>query len=284
MKNIKLFSTKSDSYIADFKETAEALGIPLQVYVYENFSFKDSSLTYKGKKAFPAFSSHDSIIFRRCAYEKTRQYFWVRLLALLARDAGAYVMNEDYMVNFPLHSGKLFQAAYFASNNIPHVSTFLLSRKNENIEFPVIIKERYSALGKGTRVVHSLEEYHAVKKSHRIQSNFIVQPFKELARDIRVVIFNGEVVGSVSRTVKYHDDGHVGVKVQDEVALTKEEQLIIDKVLKTFSLDIAGIDLFTNQDGYTWLGEMNFFPNFSGFIKTTGKDLRESILHHLAEK
>lgn len=284
MRNIKLFSTKTDTYISDFKETAQSLGIPIQVYVYENFSFKNSSLTYKGRKAFPAFSPDDAIIFRRCAYEKTRQYFWVRLLAVLARDAGAYVMNEDFMVNFPLHSGKLFQAAYFANSHIPHVPTFLLSRKNEDIEFPVIIKERYSALGKGTHIVHSIDEYHEAKKSRRIQSNFIVQPFKKLTRDVRVVIFNGEVVGSVNRKVNYHDDGHVSVKVQNEVELTESEQKIINQVLSVFTLDIAGIDLFTNEEGYTWLGEMNFFPNFSGFIRATGKDLREAILLHLAQK
>jgi len=278
MKKIRIFFTKQDGYSLGFKDEAKKMGLKPYVYFYENFSFEDNKLVYVGRKDFPKFTSDDVVIFRRCGYEKVKQYFWVRLLATLARDAGARVINGDFMVNFPLHSGKLFQAAYFSDKNIPHVSTYRLNRKLKEAAFPMIIKKRYSAFGKDSHLVETNAEFLEVKSKIKNKNDYIIQKYSPLSRDIRVIILNNKFLKAVSRKVVIHEDRHVGVKVTGEVELSSEERKIVDQVLEVFDLDIAGLDLFTDENNKTWLGEMNFFPNFAGFTEKTGINMFQLIL------
>jgi len=281
MKKVRIFFTKQDDYSLGFKEEAKQLGLKPYIYFYENFSFTDDKLVYSGRKDFPNFTKDDVVIFRRCGYEKVKQYFWVRLLATLARDAGARVVNVDFMVNFPLHSGKLFQAAYFSDKKIPHVSTYRLSRKLKDATFPMIIKKRYSAFGKDSHLVKSNEELVEVKEKIKDKDAYIIQKFTPLTRDIRVIVLDNKFLKAVARDVIIHKDRHVGVKVTNEVELNQAEKKIVDQVLEVFDLDIAGLDLFTDENGKTWLGEMNFFPNFAGFTDKTGINMFEKILKML---
>ena len=283
MKTLRIFSTKTDPYLLQFRDEAKAIGLKVNLYIYERFSFADNHLTYTGRKGFPDFTNQDVVLFRRCAYEKKRQHFWLRLLATLARDAGATVLNEDFMVNFPLHSGKLFPAAYFAAQGIPHISTYRLSRKLEGVTYPLIIKKRYTAFAKDSRIIQSPTALVVAKQQIRHLDDFVVQPFLSLDRDIRVLILNGQVVGAVERQVSLKADGGLGVKVGQTTQLTKAEQAIVNQVLAVFDLDLAGLDLFTSQSGKTWLGEINFFPNFAGYIRETGENIFQQILLMMAQ-
>lgn len=205
-RQIRIFSTKDDEYLKDFKEVALELNLKILIYHYERFSFADNRLTYTGRKDFPKFSDQDSVLFRRPSYDKQKQHFWVRLLATLARDAGSKVINPDFMVNFPLHSGKLFQAAYFSAYDIPHVPTYRLDRKLKNLDFPMIIKKRYSAYGHGTCLVESNAEFNEARSRIAGKGDYIVQKFYPLKRDVRVMVLNNQVIGSVQRQPHIHAD------------------------------------------------------------------------------
>ena len=245
---------------------------------FGSFSFAENKLTYSGRKGFPNFTNQDVVLFRRCAYEKKRQHFWLRLLATLARDAGSSVLNEDFMVNFPLHSGKLFQAAYFSVNNIPHIETYRLSRKIKTNDYPLITKKRYSAFAKDAYLLKNNDDLLNIKKKIKTLDNFVVQPFLELKRDTRVLILDRKILGTVKRDVSLKENGQISVKVTGLEKMTKEEEIIVDNVLKVFDLDLAGLDLFTSKTGRVWLGEINFFPNFASYERVTGENVFEKIL------
>ena len=280
MRTIRIFSTKEDQYLDRFRQEAKDLGIKIKIYHYERFSFVDNKLTYTGRKDFPEFTENDVVLFRRCAYEKKRQHFWLRLLATLARDAGARVLNEDFMVNFPLHSGKLFQAAYFASKKIPHISTYRLRSKLklDEKDYPFLIKKRYTAFGKDSYLLKKPEDLLRVKNSLKRLDDFVIQPFLELERDLRVMILDGKIIGAINRKVKIGEDGQVTVKVDKKVEMTSKEKEIVERVLECFDLDMAGLDLFTSKTCKLWLGEINFFPNFTGFMKLSGDNIFKDIL------
>lgn len=278
MKTLRIFSTKNDQYLAHFRQEAKELKLKIKIYHYEKFSFVNDKLTYTGIKDFPEFTDNDVVFFRRCAYEKKRQHFWLRLLATLARDAGAKVLNEDFMVNFPLHSGKLFQAAYFANKKIPHISTYRLNRKLKDVEYPLLIKKRYTAFGKDSYLLDSQDDMIQVKKSLKLLDDFVIQPFLELDRDLRVLILDGQVIGAVNRIVQIANDGQVTVKVDKKVEMTVTEKKIVNQVLEVFNLDMAGLDLFTSKTGKVWLGEINFFPNFAGFMRVSNANIFQDIL------
>lgn len=280
-KTIRLFSTKDDEYIQLFKEVAKQKQIKVSVYFYEKFSFINDKLNYRGKKEFPLFSKQDTVLFRRCSYDKPKQHFWVRLLAILARDAGASVINSKHMVSFPMHSGKLFQAAYFSANNIEHVATYQFDRKLKDDIFPIIVKRQYGAFGIDSHLIQNQEDFLTFKESVKGKAKYVIQPFTELTRDVRVLVIGKKIVGSVMRKVTKHADGHVGVKVVSITKLTKKEREIATKVIAVMDLEFAGIDLFTNTTNRVWLGEVNFFPNFKGFTKVTGNNIFEHIIEYL---
>jgi glutathione synthase/RimK-type ligase-like ATP-grasp enzyme len=284
MKSLRIFSTKTDEYLSQFHLEAKKNNIKVSIYRYENFSFEDDKLIYSGRKGFPSFTSEDVVLFRRCAYEKKRQHFWLRLLATLARDSGAEVINEDFMVNFPLHSGKLFQAAYFSAYKIPHISTYRLSRKVKTSEYPLLTKKRYTAFGKDSYLLENHQDLINIKKQIKCLDDFVVQPFLELERDTRVLILDKKIVGAVKRVVQAKKNGEIIVKVIGTEELTHAEKDIMDKFLDVFSLDLAGVDLFTSKTGKTWLGEINFFPNFAGYIRVTEKNLFKDILEMMAKR
>ncbi len=277
-KSIRIFSTEKDKYLKRFEAAAKELNLEVVTYHYEKFSFANDRLTYRGRKSFSDFDQNELVFFRRCDYENKKQYFWLRLLASLARDSGARVLNTDFMVNFPLHSGKLFQAAYFSAKKIPHVPTYRLNRKLKEESFPMIIKKRYGAFGQDSQVVEDRDQFLAAKKNIKNLNNFIIQPFYPLEKDVRVLILNNKIVGSVLRSVRIKNSKEIKVKVVSEHKLNAIEQSIVDQLLQNFDLDLAGIDLFTAKNGKTWLGEINFFPNFLGFMNVTNQDVFRLIL------
>lgn len=284
MKALRIFSTKTDDYLQKFILEAKKMSLKVKLYRYENFSFEDDKLTYSGRKKFPEFTQNDVVLFRRCAYEKKRQYFWLRLLATLARDAGAQVLNEDFMINFPLHSGKLFQAAYFSTYKVPHISTYRLNRKIKISDYPLLIKKRYTAFGKDSFLLSNPQDLIDAKKKIKRLDDFVVQPFLELERDTRVLILDRKILGVVKRIVTVKEDKQIGVKVAQAEKLTQAEENIVKKVLQIFDLDLAGLDLFTSKTDKVWLGEINFFPNFAGYMRVTGENVFKNILEIMIKK
>jgi len=117
-----------------------------------------------------------------------------------------------------------------------------------------------------------------IKKRIKTLDNYVVQPFLELERDTRVLILDRQVLGTVKRDVNLKENGQIGVKVTGLSEMTKQEKEIVDKALKVFNFDLAGLDLFTSKTGKVWLGEINFFPNFASYERVTGENVFEKIL------
>lgn len=288
MSQLRIFSTKTDPYLPKFKQRAKELGLKVMIYHYELFSFKGDSLTYRGSKPFPQFSEKDTVFFRRTLYSKRRQHFWVRLLAILAENAGAKVVNAHAMVSFPMHSGKLFQAALFSAKEIPHIPTYRLNSKNVKkfLPGPWLIKKRYGAFGEDSRLVMTEKELDQARKELQtgksVLDDYIVQHFFELKRDLRVMVVDGKILGAVERQVKIHDDKKVGVKVAQIAKLSTADKKMVEQTIESLDLEIAGVDLFTDLAGRTWVGEINYFPNFESFMRIAGEDVFEQILRAYA--
>ena len=283
MRRVLIFTTKTDQYIGRFRSEARESGIDVRIYTYEKLSFVDNRLTYRGQKSFPEFDSQQAILFRRCEYDRLNQHFWLRTLALLAKQAGALVLNQDYNTSFPMHSGKLFQAALFASNGIRHISTYRLSSRRV-IDYPVIAKKRYSAFGRDAYVLGSAEDLAKLKGKVKRLSDYIYQPYLELDRDVRVFILNNKVLAVAKRSVRIKEGGRVGVAVSESAGLTPAELELVETILAKMRLGIAGVDLFTSRSGKVWVGEINYYPNFEAIERVSNVNVFKEILLLLSGK
>ena len=281
MKNLRIFYSKKNPNLKQFALEAKKMGLKAKLYQYENFSFANDSITYAVSKKFEKFNANDVLLFRFCPYDKKQYHFWLRSLAILAKEAGARIINEDFVLSFPFQSDKLFQAIYFSNQQIPHIETYRLSRKLKSNSYPFLIKKRNGSMGLDSHIVKNEMELTSIKKKLKNLDSYIIQPFLELERDIRVIVLNGKVIGAAERQVELRTD-RLAVKTSQLTVLTAAEQLIIDQTLSVFKLDLAGLDIFTSKTGRTWLGEINFFPGFGGFMKVSQENIFEKILLMMA--
>ncbi len=279
---IRIFAARTDSAIDQYDQAIQTLGLSGKIEYYEGFSFTEKHLLYEGE-AFAPFSPDDTVLFRP-AYNQTPLHFLVRTLAVLADISGAQIINKQQMLSFPTYSDKLFQATFFATCGLDHVPTYW--QKNVDVGTlpkPVILKRRLGAFGRGSCLVQTEADWQDVSPEFAtLGEEYIVQPFRKLARDVRVVVLGGEIIGAVLRRVIFHADRRVSVKVTETTELTAEERLLAEKSIQALTIELGGLDILTaEEDGRAWLGEVNFAPNFAGYDSVTKAKVPEEVLRYL---
>jgi gamma-F420-2:alpha-L-glutamate ligase len=97
--------------------------------------------------------------------------------------------------------------------------------------------------------------------------------------DLRVVTVGGRVVGAMKRT---SSDGNFksnysrGGTVQ-KYEITPEIEWLVLEISRKLDLDIAGIDLLLDHDGFK-ICEVNSSPGFKGLEKACEKNIAKEII------
>jgi len=111
--------------------------------------------------------------------------------------------------------------------------------------------------------------------------NMIIQECinSSLGRDIRVFVIGGRAIGAMLRTAKegkfkanYSAGGSVEL-----LDLTPEVEWLAVESSRIIGLDIAGVDLLIDEEGYQ-ICEINSSPYFKGFEEATNIDVAQEIL------
>lgn len=97
-------------------------------------------------------------------------------------------------------------------------------------------------------------------------------------KDIRVIVCQGRVIGSMMRIAKdgYKSNFHKGGTVK-LVEINKELENLAILTAKVVKLDIAGIDFLLDENGY-YVCEVNASPGFEGFELATGLNVAKELL------
>ena len=225
----------------------------------------------------------DKLVLRWDTVEVNQRWFELaRELVAKAKSVGVKVVDEWFWGSLPKFRDKYVQAQVYRSKGINHVETERLDEwwQDRKITYPILIKKRLGGKGLGSLVVEKEEELVA-KAGELVQEAYIVQPYRKLARDLRVVIIGGKVIGVVRRAVKIKRDSSVGVKVVEEVELNSKEKAVLETYLRELKPEVCGLDILTDESGYSWVAEGNYSPLFSGFERITGKDFLEILVRWL---
>jgi gamma-F420-2:alpha-L-glutamate ligase len=203
------------------------------------------------------------------------------------KNLGIYICNDAdsiYAVK-----DKLFMHQLLAHSKLSTPKTMLAKFPiatnvvKREIGFPLIIKNVTGTQGAGIYLCETESKFIDVMElvySNNSNANIILQEFiqKSSGRDLRVFIVGGKVIGTMLRASSdsFKANFSKGASVSS-YPLTPEIEWLSTETAKLFNLDIAGIDLLFDNDGFK-ICEANSAPGFIGLEKVVGNIVAESII------
>jgi len=159
-----------------------------------------------------------------------------------------------------------------------------------NIGFPCVVKVVTGSYGEGVYLCEKKRDY---KKLMEFIDNLgnkktmIVQKYmgERIGEDLRVLVIGGKVLGAMKRTAPEGDfranitNGGTG----ENFPLTEEIEFLARETARALSLDIAGVDLLFDKNGFV-VCEANSNPGFSGFENYCKVDVADAITEYVKFK
>ncbi len=214
-------------------------------------------------------------------------YFALALIRHLEK-LGVYSFNSANSID--IVKDKLYQFQILAESGMPIPKTMLakfpldLEMVGKHIGYPVVVKTLSGSQGSGVflcETLNSLDELMHMVENSNPNVNLIFQEFVKTSRgkDLRVVTVGGRVVGAMVRTAaddNFKANYSRGGTVQ-KFEITPEIEWLVLEIARILSLDIAGIDLLFDGDGFK-ICEVNSSPGFEGLEKACGKNIAKEII------
>ena len=206
---------------------------------------------------------------------------------------GVYVCNSATAVESV--KDKLHMHQLLAYSNLPTPKTMLVKFPIEinvvkrEIGFPLVIKNVIGTQGAGIYLCESENKFTDIMEliySNNDKANIILQEFIQTSHgtDLRAFVLGGRVIGCMRRTStgSFKANFSKGGKVE-EFPLSPEIEWLATESASLVGLDIAGIDLLFDKDGYK-ICEANSAPGFKGMEQAVGKHIAEDILDYISLK
>lgn len=241
---------RNHSYIQMYREEGELLGIEILLKFEDELSFGtfDNKLVLleKGTKV-----ENPDFAICRTIQPKFSWYLEQCRIKIFNSAKVSEICNDK---------GKTY--AYLAEKDIPLVESVFLKNKVfmeciDKIPFGTVIK---AVSGHGGNQVFLWDK--KMDKESLISGigsqDVVVQKFTGQARqDVRVYVIGNRIVGAIRRTAKegFRSNYSLGGKVE-EYHLSKEEEMLVQKVIAEFSFGLVGIDFIIGDSGEFILNEI----------------------------
>ena len=191
---------------------------------------------------------------------------------------------------------KLYTHQILAQSNLDIPKTMLLKHPidvnfvEKHLGFPVIVKTISGSYGRGVFIADGKKQLKQLitmaeltKKSYDI----IIQEFIKdtWGKDLRVLVVNNKVVGCMMRRAT-DDDFRANISRGGEgIPYEVNEQIewLSSESSKALNLDIAGVDLLFDKEGYK-ICEVNSNPGFEGMEIFTKKNIASEIVSFIKLK
>ncbi|MFA5958982.1 MAG: RimK family alpha-L-glutamate ligase [Tatlockia sp.] len=279
--------TELDHGVNRFLSVAPSLGITLHVLRPDQFELvisrddRKSILLNNERAALPDF------LLPRLGAETT--YYALAIIRQLER-LGVYSCNHSSAIEAV--RDKLFLSQLLAQSNLPSPKTMLVKFPvsetvvEHEIGFPLVIKNISGARGIGIHLCETAQGFSDLMEllaSHSASTQMILQEFIQhsYGRDLRVLVLGGKVTGCMQRisTGSFKANFSRGGRVEPYAITPEIERLAID-CANLFQLEIAGIDLLFDKEGFK-ICEANSSPGFKGMELATGSDVAREILIYI---
>ena len=281
---------ESDHGVTRLLNAAKAKGIDLRVYSPDQFELVVTRDDRKSILVDGESTPIPDFLIPRMGSNTT--YFALAVIRQLER-LDVYSCNSSETIE--IVKDKLQMHQLLAQSNLPTPKTMLVKFPvdievvRSEIGFPVIIKNITGTEGSGIYLCESEEKFTDLMEliySNNTKANIILQEFIEHSkgRDLRVFVLGGKVVGCMKRysETSFKANFSRGGKV-DSFEITPEIEWLATETARLVDLDIAGIDLLFDCNGYK-ICEANSSPGFKGLELVVGENIAEQILDYIAVK
>jgi gamma-F420-2:alpha-L-glutamate ligase len=201
---------------------------------------------------------------------------------------GVFVLNTSESIKLAMD--KMASVQTLASHSLPIPKTILakfpldLELIDKEFQYPLLIKKLSGSHGTGIALCQNRSQLEDTAGFVSRSSNAIIQECIEdsMGRDMRVFVVGGRAIGAMLRTAKegsFKANYSAGGSVHS-VDLTSEMEWLAVESAKTIGLDIAGVDLLFDKEGYR-ICEVNSSPYFMGFEEATGIDIPVEIFNYV---
>jgi RimK family alpha-L-glutamate ligase len=205
---------------------------------------------------------------------------------------GVKVMNSPRAIERTVD--KFYTTALLQEAGLPTPETVVCETMAEAMEAvrtmrDVVVKPIFGSMGHGLvrlsdpdvafRVLQSLEQMRAVFYVQRA-----IDPVADDARDVRVFVVGGRIVGAIERRAPA-GDWRTNVSRGGSTRafdVPPAWQQIALRAAAVVGADYAGVDLLPSRDGAVFVLEVNGVPGWQGLKQTTGIDVAGAIVDHLA--
>ena len=191
---------------------------------------------------------------------------------------------------------KLYSHQILAQSNLDIPKTMLLKHPidvefvQKHIGFPAIIKTISGSYGRGVFLAETKKQFKQLLSLAELTKpsyNIIIQEFIKdtWGKDLRVLVVNNKVVGCMMRQAT-DDDFRANINRGGEgIPYEVNEQIewLATESAKVLDLDIAGVDLLFDGDGYK-ICEVNSNPGFEGMENYTKKNIAEEMVQFIKMK
>lgn len=282
--------TDLDHGVNRFLAVAESLEIELEVFRPEEFELvisrddKKSILLHNQRASLPDF------LLPRLGAETS--YYALAIIRQLEK-LGVYTCNHSSVIETV--RDKMFLSQILAHSDLPSPKTMLVKFPvsvavvEREIGFPLVIKNISGARGIGIHLcesAHGFSDLMELIASHSGSTQMILQEFitSSYGRDLRILVLGGKVIGCMQRIAQgsFKANYSQGGKVEPYPMTAEIEKLAID-CTNMFKLDIAGIDLLFDVEGFK-ICEANSSPGFKGMELATGSNIALQILTYIKKE
>ena len=165
--------------------------------------------------------------------------------------------------------------------------------KELNTKFPIILKASTGTqTGVGVVIIESLRSLNAAVEMLSLHSKYlplIIQEFIEIDYDVRVVVLDGRVLGTMKREVitdgDFRSNISLGAEASD-IQLTEIEERDALKAAEIVDGRLVGVDFIpakNREKEQPYILEVNSMPGFGG-IEKLKKGLVKEILEHFKNR
>jgi ribosomal protein S6--L-glutamate ligase len=187
-----------------------------------------------------------------------------------------------------LSNDKALSANLFREEGILHPKTSAFSKIGEIdailkiIDLPCVFKPIQGRQGEGIFLVHSKKDIRERFEKYKTDDGALLQELIEpMGCDIRAFVIGGQVVASMERLAPEGElvTNYSKHKNAKTIKLSKNEEMLAVKASGVFGLEYSGVDLMRDENGLTYVLEVNARPAIA-IEKVTGVNIVKAWLDY----
>lgn len=162
------------------------------------------------------------------------------------------------------------------------VSKQLLARAEEELGYPMVIKECHGSLGQQVYLAHDRAELEELAERLKCVPHLYQQFISESAgRDLRVIVVGGRAIAAMKRSSEtdFRSNAELGGR-GEAYPLGGEAQALSETVAQKLRLDYCGIDLLFGKAGLL-VCEVNSNAFFGTMERVTGINVAKAYAEHI---